>query len=93
MKPLNHRRFKLILLLAFWVGMELSMTLHAHSEVTKQTEKPTVEYRWKVLDYVEQLLKWRQMLYGKKTERSPSRVQKLPRQVQAPSYAKTARRE
>jgi hypothetical protein len=78
MKPLNHRRFKLILLLAFWVGMELSMTLHAHSEVTKQTEKPTVKYHWKVLDYVEQLLKWRQMLYEPKKKKAQHPLPQIP---------------
>ena len=73
-RPMNHRRFKLILLLAFWAGMELSMTIGhaAHAEVVHSmpTPKPVVEYHWKALDYYIHLLKMRELLYGRKREKN-----------------------
>jgi|ERR1051325_8542125 hypothetical protein len=45
LKPLNHRLFKLILLLAIWAGLELGMTLHGHSQtIDCNHDNDSIEY-------------------------------------------------
>lgn len=59
---MNHRLFKLILLLAFWAGMELSMTF-AHAEISQpKPPKPIVEYSWPVLRYADHFYHMRNLL-------------------------------
>jgi hypothetical protein len=57
LKPMNHRLFKLVLLLAFWVGLEISMTI-GHAEVVHSmpASKPVVEYSWPVLANIDHWL-------------------------------------
>jgi hypothetical protein len=85
---LNHRLWKLIYLLAIWAGMELGMTLHAHGEVTKPTGKPIVEYHWKVLQNYNNLMRMRQMLYGKrKAKKEAPKLLEIPEPQPSPSQA------
>jgi hypothetical protein len=71
-RKLNHKLWKIIYLLAIWAGLELGITLQAHSEVVHRVPqaKPVVEYRWKALDYYIHLLKMRELLYGRKREKN-----------------------
>jgi hypothetical protein len=71
-RNLNHKLWKIIYLLAIWAGLELGMTLQAHSEVLPKVPpaKPVVEYHRKVIqDYIH-WLKLRELLYGRKREKN-----------------------
>jgi hypothetical protein len=52
-KPLNHRLWKLIYLLAIWAGLELGATIHAETVNQIPAPKPIVEYSWPVERYVD----------------------------------------
>jgi hypothetical protein len=60
-KPLNHKLWKLVYLLAIWAGLELGMSVRAET-VNQITQKPTVEYQWPVERYIDQFYYMRDLL-------------------------------
>jgi hypothetical protein len=77
MKPLDHRRWKLIYLLT--ILLTLMFAPYGKADITnRQTEKPIVEYHWKVLNYHNNLMRIRELMYGKTPKRQKtSRQQKV----------------
>jgi hypothetical protein len=73
-KPLNHRRWKVIYLLA--ILSSLMFAPYGKADITQPVEKPRVEYHRKVLDTVRQILQWRGILYSQ-TSRQTQQKKKL----------------
>jgi hypothetical protein len=72
-RPLNHRRWKLIYLLT--ILLSLMFAPIGKADITQPKTQERVEYHWPALQNYNNLMKMRQMLYGKTPRQAKKKAQ------------------